>query len=208
MRRILIGVVAASLMLVGVAGPATARPSFAGPPAGGNAAAPAPGADSIADIAVAAEFNELVGALIYVDGELGTNLVGTFAEGTDQLTVFAPTDEAFEDLYELLSAVLDADITEIADVPPEVVLDVLLYHVTDGRRAANSVVPRVGERTVTSLLGETFQVRANLTIADGLTGVRDSDARIVDANIPASNGVVHVIDQVIVPASVVAALTD
>lgn len=205
MRRILIGVVAASLMLVGIAGPATARPGNAGPP-DGNAAAPAPSADSIAAIAGEAGFGELVDALIYVDGELDTNLVETFAEGTDQLTVFAPSDEAFEGLYGLLSTVLETEIDEITDVPAEVVLDVLLYHVTDGRRAANSVVPRVGERTITPLLGETFQVRTDGTIRDGLTGLRD-DAKIGPANLSASNGVIHVIDQVIVPPSVVAALT-
>ena len=207
MRRILIGVVAASLMLVGIAGPATAR-GHAGPPAGGNAAAPAPGDDSIAEVAIKAGFVELVGALAYVDEELEAGLVDLFLNGTDQYTVFAPTNEAFEGLYGLLSSVLDAEIDGITDVPAEVVLDVLTYHVTEGRRAANSVVPRVGERTITPLLGETFQVRTDLSIQDGLTGVRDGDAQIVGANISASNGVIHVIDQVIVPPSVVAALTE
>jgi uncharacterized surface protein with fasciclin (FAS1) repeats len=169
--------------------------------------APAPGADPIAAIAAAAGFDELVGALTYVDGELGVGLVELFRDGTDQFTVFAPTDEAFENLYGLLSAVLDAPISEVTDIPATVVLDVLLYHVAEGRRAANSVLPRVGTRTITPLLGETFQVRADGTIRDGLTGLR-TDAAITGANISASNGIIHVIDQVIVPPSVVAALTN
>lgn len=173
----------------------------------GNSASPAPGSESIAAIAIAAGFSELVGALVYVDDELETGLVDLFLNGTDQFTVFAPTNEAFEDLYGLLSAVLDAEIDEITDVPAEVVLDVLFYHVTEGRRAANSVVPRRGERTITPLLGETFAVRTDATIRDGLTGLRD-DASIVSANISASNGIIHVIDQVIVPPSIVAALTN
>jgi uncharacterized surface protein with fasciclin (FAS1) repeats len=168
--------------------------------------APAPGTDPIAAIATEAGFDELVGALIYVDEELDTGLVDLFLNGTDQFTVFAPTNEAFEDLYGLLSAVLGAEIDGITDVPAEVVLDVLLYHVAEGRRAANSVLPRRGIRTITPLLGETFQVRTDGTIRDGLTGLRD-DAAIVAADISASNGIIHVIDGVIVPPSIVAALT-
>ncbi len=177
--------------------------------------APAPGDDPIAAIAIEAGFDELVGALVYVDGELDTGLVDLFLTGTDQYTVFAPTDEAFQNLYGLLSAVLGAEINEINDVPADVVLDVLLYHVVEGRRAANSVVPPARSprsRTVESLLGETFDVRGNATIADGLTGIREYDAAILVGaglfNISASNGIIHVIDQVIVPPSVVAALTD
>ena len=170
------------------------------------ARAPAPSATPIAAIAIDAGFSELVGALAYVDTELDAGLVDLFLEGEDQYTVFAPNDEAFEDLYGLLSTVLDTEIDEISDLPAEVVLDVLLYHVAEGRRAANSVVPKRNARTITSLLGETFQVRSDLTIEDGLTGLRD-DASILSADISASNGIIHVIDAVIVPPSIVAALT-
>jgi len=170
------------------------------------ARAPAPSTTPIASIAVEGGFTELVAALSFVDSELDTGLVELFLEGTEQLTVFAPTDEAFEDLYTLLGSLLETEIDEVGDLPAEVVLDVLLYHVTEGRRAANSVVPRRVPRTITSLLGERFRVRADLTIEDGLTGLRD-DANIVSADISASNGIIHVIDKVIVPPSVVAALT-
>ncbi len=189
MRRILIGVVAASLMLVGIAGPATARPSFAGPPAGGNAAAPAPGDQSIAAIAIDAGFDELVGALVYVDEELDAGLVDLFLDGTDQYTVFAPTDEAFEGLYEFLG------VGGITELDAELVLDVLLYHVTEGRRAANSVVPPVRDRQITTLLGERFSVNSKGVISD----IFGQEANIVAPNISASNGVIHVIDTVILP---------
>ena len=85
-------------------------------------------------------------------------------------------------------------------------LDVLFYHVTEGRRGENSVVPKNGERQITPLLEEKFYVRTNGTIRDGLTGLRD-DATIITPDISASNGIIHVIDEVIVPPSVVAALT-
>jgi uncharacterized surface protein with fasciclin (FAS1) repeats len=168
--------------------------------------APKKGDDPIAAIAIASGFDELVGALQYVDSELGAGLVDLFLNGKDQYTVFAPNDAAFENLYELLSTVLNTEIDEITDVPAAVVLDVLLYHVAEGRRASNSVLPKNGERTITPLLEETFAVRTDGSIRDGLTGLRD-DAIIDTPNISASNGIIHIITEVIVPPSVVAALT-
>ncbi len=162
--------------------------------------------DPIATLATKAGFSELVGALAYVDDELGMGLVDLFANGRDQYTVFAPDNMAFDNLYGLLSVVLETSIDEISDIPAPVVRDVLLYHVTQGRRASNSVVPPVNNRTIESLLGESFDVRTDGTIEDGLTGLRD-DATIVMPDNFASNGVVHGINQVIVPPSVVAALT-
>jgi uncharacterized surface protein with fasciclin (FAS1) repeats len=171
-------------------------------------ATPEKGMESIAGLAVAGGYTELVGALAYVDLELGTSLIEMFSEGTAQYTVFAPTNDAFQDLYALLSSILSADIDEITDIAPSTVAAVLEYHVVNGRRAANSVVPRNGERTMTPLLGETFSVRTDGTIRDGLTALdlRD-DAAISAPNGSAFNGIVHEISQVIVPPSVVAALT-
>lgn len=152
-------------------------------------AAPAPGSASIAEIAIDAGFTELVGALVYVDTELGTGLVDLFLNGTDQFTVFAPTNEAFQNLYGALG------ISGITDLPAELVLDVLLYHVTTGRRAANSVVPPVRDRMITTLLGATFTVNRNAVITD----IAGQNANIIAANISASNGIIHVIDTVILP---------
>ena len=156
-------------------------------------AAPSPGGDPIAAIAIDAGFDELVGALVYVDEELDAGLVDLFLNGTDQFTVFAPTNEAFMNLYD----VLGEDVSGIRDLPAELVLDVLLYHVTEGRRAANSVVPRRGVRTIETLLGQTFNVTTDGSIEDALTA---TDADIIAPNISASNGIIHVVDEVLVPA--------
>jgi uncharacterized surface protein with fasciclin (FAS1) repeats len=150
--------------------------------------APAPGDESIAEIAIDAEFNELVGALSYVDEELDAGLVDLFLNGTDQYTVFAPTDKAFQNLYDAL------DVDGITDLDPELVLDVLYYHVTEGRRASNSVVPKKGYRTVTTLLEEKFKVNSG-----GMIMAIGNSANIVAADISASNGIIHVIDTVILP---------
>jgi transforming growth factor-beta-induced protein len=167
----------------------SAAPAFAAPPAPGSRGAPAPGDSSIAEIAIGAGFSELVGALAYVDAELDAGLVDLFLNGTDQYTVFAPTNEAFENLYTALG------VNGIEDLPPELVLDVLLYHVTEGRRAANSVVPPVRPREITTLLGAAFTVDRDATITD----VLGQEVSIVAANISASNGIIHVIDTVLVP---------
>lgn len=149
--------------------------------------APAPGDDPIAAIAIDAGFNELVNALLYVDEELDAGLVDLFMNGTDQYTVFAPTDAAFEELYETLDE-------KGISVSPELVLNVLLYHVTDGRRAANSVVPPKNYRTIETLLGESFTVNPEKEI----TAIGNT-ANIVVPDISASNGIIHVIDAVLLP---------
>ncbi|MGY5850174.1 fasciclin domain-containing protein [Salegentibacter sp. F14] len=151
-------------------------------------AAPAPGEDAIATIAIEGGFNELVDALLYVDEELDAGLVNLFLTGTDQYTVFAPTDQAFEGLYTALG------IDNIRDLPADLVLQVLLYHVTEGRRAANSVVPPKNYRTIETLLGESFKVNAQKEI----TAIGNT-ANIVAEDVSASNGIIHVIDGVILP---------
>jgi uncharacterized surface protein with fasciclin (FAS1) repeats len=182
MRRLIVAMLAASLMLVGIAPAATASPNRA----------PAPGPDPIAQIAIDNGFTELVGALVYVDEELDAGLVELFLNGTDQYTVFAPTNAAFEDLYDFLG------INEISDLPPELVLDVLLYHVTEGRRAANSVVPPRNPRQITTLLGVGFTVDNTGTITD-IFGQEASFVSPNLVNVSASNGIIHVVDTVLLP---------
>jgi len=188
------------------------RPDFAGPKNDDP---------SIAAIATAGGFTQLLGALAYVDDAFAgdpeyTPLVPLFSEGKDQFTVFAPTNQAFEDLLTFLNSGLGFSFTSLDEIPADLVLDILFYHVAEGRRASNSVVPKNGERTMTSLLGEDFFVRVDeymgmpeANIRDGLSdlGVRD-DATITGPDNSANNGIVHVIDAVIVPPSVVETLLE
>jgi transforming growth factor-beta-induced protein len=151
-------------------------------------AANRPGDQSIAAIAIGAGFTELVGALSYVDEELDAGLVDLFLNGTDQYTVFAPTNDAFLALYDALG------VDEISNLDAGLVLDVLLYHVTEGRRASNSVVPPVKPRKIETLLGVYFSVDK-----DGMITAIGNTAYIVTPDISASNGIIHVIDAVILP---------
>jgi transforming growth factor-beta-induced protein len=159
--------------------------------------APAPGDDPIAQIAIDEGFTQLEAALTYVDDELGAGLVDLFMNGTDQYTVFAPTDDAFEALYGAYGVDNINDLgTELGGA--ETILNVLFYHVTEGRRAANSVVPKNGMRTIETLLeGSTFSVESGETYPE-ITAVGNS-ANIISPNISASNGIIHVIDAVILP---------
>lgn len=150
--------------------------------------APAKGDDPIAALAIAGGFTQLVDALFYVDEELDAGLVDLFLNGTDQYTVFAPTDEAFEALYGVLK------VDGVRNLPAELVRNVLLYHVTEGRRASNSVVPPVRPRNIETLLGVSFSVNSEGQI----TAVGNS-AGIVSPDISASNGIIHVLDSVLLP---------
>jgi uncharacterized surface protein with fasciclin (FAS1) repeats len=148
----------------------------------------APGSSSIAEIAIGAGFSELVSALAFVDEELNAGLVDLFLNGKDQYTVFAPTDDAFSALYGALG------IDSITELPAELVLNVLLYHVTEGRRIAKSVVPPKNMRKIETLLGETFSVTSG-----GEIKAIGNTANIAAADISASNGIIHIIDAVILP---------
>lgn len=104
--------------------------------------------------------------------------------GKRQLTVFAPTDAAFE---KVPKATLDALLEDKA-----LLRKVLLYHVVAGKVAAKQVVMRDGAKTLTgarvvfSVMGERVFV---------------NDARVITPDIRASNGIVHAVNRVLIPPS-------
>ncbi|MFZ6035822.1 MAG: fasciclin domain-containing protein [Patescibacteria group bacterium] len=114
-------------------------------------------------------------------------LVDTLS-GTGPFTVFAPTDAAFATLPE---GTLD---TLLAN--PDLLSDVLTYHVVSGSVSAADVVNLTSAKTVQ---GE------SLTI-DTSDGVKVGTAMVTNTDIRASNGIIHVIDSVLVPESVSAEL--
>ena len=116
-------------------------------------------------------------------------------DGEDQFTVFAPTDAAFAALE-----AANPGITAQLVSNPDLLRSVLLYHATDGRRYSNSVVNPNNAKQVTMLSGGMITVTPGAMIIDADSlGLGSPNASIISANISASNGVIHVIDQVLIP---------
>jgi transforming growth factor-beta-induced protein len=141
-----------------------------------------PGDDTIAEIASSGGFDTLVQALGCTD------LVGAVADPEAELTVFAPSDEAFA------TAGLTPD-NICGAFPTETLKTILLYHVVGERRPSPSVV-RGKNKSITMLAGGSIfpSGRGSLTI-----NANNSSVNIVTPDILASNGIIHVIDFVLLP---------
>ena len=111
-----------------------------------------------------------------------SELVATL-QGDGPFTVFAPTDQAFADAgIDLAAFTTDEDIATLTDI--------LLYHVYSGAVNAADVTDGL---TVAMVNGDD----ASFTVTDGTVMV--GDATVTTADVMASNGVIHVIDKVLMP---------
>ena len=134
--------------------------------------------DIVATAVGAGSFTTLAKALTAAD------LVGTL-KGAGPFTVFAPTDEAFAKLpagtlENLLKPENKAQLRRI-----------LTYHVVSGKVMAADVVKL---RSATAVSGDTVSI----TVMG--SGVTVNSAKVVKTDIAASNGVIHVIDTVLIPS--------
>jgi uncharacterized surface protein with fasciclin (FAS1) repeats len=183
------GGIAALLLLSGCssdAEEATAPATSAAPSESAMASEPAmtePG--TIVDVAAGnPDFETLVAAVTAAD------LVETLS-GEGPFTVFAPTDEAFDALPE---GVLDA---LLLPENKDALTSILTYHVVSGEVMAADVT--AGD--VPTVEGSTIAITTE-------GGVKVNEANVTATDVDASNGVIHVIDAVLVPPTVdVAALT-
>ena len=133
----------------------------------------------IVDVAASAgTFNTLVAAV------KAAGLVETL-QGSGPFTVFAPTDDAFA---KLPKGTIDALLKD-----KEKLTAILTYHVLPGRVTSGDIV-KMGGGTPATVNG----APVNVTLRDGKVYV--DEARVVSADILASNGVIHVIDAVILPS--------
>ena len=145
--------------------------------------------DNIVDIAAANNNFDTVHAAIVAAG-----LADTLASADAQYTVFAPTDAAFNNLGEASPDLLAAAMAD----PKGALTTVLTYHVVAGNYSSAELL-EMG--TVTTLQGE------ELTITTRNDMVFVNDARVVSADVPAKNGVIHAINRVLLPEAVSAADT-
>lgn len=135
--------------------------------------------DVVGHAAANSNFTQLVGALGAASGNLTTVL-----SGTGPFTVFAPLNSAFEAI---------AGVT--AGLTPEQLSKVLTYHVAAGNVRSSALT---NGQTVTTVNGETFTVNIsgnNVTITDA----KGEIATVVLTDVQATNGVIHVINKVILP---------
>ena len=137
-----------------------------------------PGENLVETAVSAGSFTQLAAALV------ATGLDATLADG-GPFTVFAPTDDAF-DAFEAANPGVLGSLTEAA------LTDILLYHVVDGWVGAADLVDG---SSVPTLLTD-----ASLTI-DLSSGVVVNESSVVAANVLATNGVIHVIDEILLPPS-------
>ncbi|HEX8977373.1 MAG TPA: fasciclin domain-containing protein [Solirubrobacteraceae bacterium] len=142
-----------------------------------SASAPRTPAKNIVQTAVAAGSFKTLVSLVKRAGLAGA------LSGPGPLTVFAPTDAAFAKVPKATLAALAKDKAKLKAV--------LLYHVVKGRFTAARVVKH---RSLTTLEGGKLSIRTR----DGKVYV--NRARVIKANVVASNGLIHVINQVLVPA--------
>jgi uncharacterized surface protein with fasciclin (FAS1) repeats len=147
--------------------------AFAGSPA--NVEAQMATDDIVTTAVEAGSFNTLAAALE------AAGLVEVL-QGEGPFTVFAPTDEAFDKLPEGAVEALLAD--------KEALTRVLTYHVVAGRVTSTQVVELTEAETVAGITAP-IEVRSGDVYVGG--------AQVVTADVPASNGVIHIIDTVMLP---------
>lgn len=159
---------------------------------GSTALAAGPKGPNLVDVAVevnsdgpfAGAFDTLIAAVLAADPAVLQTLTGN-----GQHTVFAPTDGAFE-LLGITEDNLD-DLLNDGTLTVEGLTEILLYHVTHGRRYAEDVLASEQIR----MLNKSFVQQAGGVLTDNQGGM----ATIIVTNVPAANGVIHAIDAVLLP---------
>ncbi|KPF79710.1 beta-Ig-H3/fasciclin [Brevundimonas sp. AAP58] len=161
------------------------------PAAEATAEAPAAAAGTVVTVAQGnPDFTTLVSAV------QAAELVETL-NGPGPFTVFAPTNAAFEKIpaatrESLMAPAGKADLTGI-----------LTYHVVSGNVSAAALAEQItaggGSATLTTVQGGTLTARAEADGSITLTDAAGNTSRVVQADVAASNGVIHAIDTVVMP---------
>jgi transforming growth factor-beta-induced protein len=135
-------------------------------------------AETVVDVAIDNNFTSLTTAVVTAE------LLPALTDPLSEFTVFAPTDQAFDDL----AAALGTDINGILALPN--LAPVLLYHVVSGTvmstDLSNGLVPTL---------------EGNDILVDLTSGVMINNATVTTADVSADNGVVHIVDVVLLPGT-------
>ncbi|WP_394770831.1 fasciclin domain-containing protein [Lacisediminihabitans sp.] len=185
----------AAALVVGTAGPASAHNGGQTPPG------------SIVDVAVAASGggtpdNNPYDYDILVQAVLATGLAPVLSDTSRKFTVFAPNDQAFERLVQDLTGAAPASeaaalstITSALSIAQ--IKNVLLYHEVADRKLGPVAV--LTAHSLTMANGGVVKPRG-ITLRDANPAFRDPRLVLSAINIQASNGVIHTINRVLLPA--------
>lgn len=144
--------------------------------------------NSILEIVAASETHTQLEAFVNADADLASAL------GGNNLTLFAPNDAAFEKLRVTLG------VDDLNQVSPTVIGAVLRFHAVASVELRESFDE---DTELTTLQGENISFNANGNIA---TGGSDTDVEFVGDEILATNGVVHVVETILVPPTIFATI--
>lgn len=144
--------------------------------------------ETVVDIATSNEdFSTLVAAVVEAD------LAGALS-GEGPFTVFAPTNDAFAAALEALGITAE----ELLASPD--LASILTYHVVAGKLLAADVLAAVEAGNGTAVVETLNGASITVTVVDGMVMI-DGTATVTTVDLEAGNGVVHVIDAVILPPS-------
>ncbi len=157
----------------------------------------APAAPAAPDTATATESADLVDTAVAA-GDFGTLVTAVQAaeleetlRGDGPYTVFAPTDDAF-------AALPPGTVDELLADPTGDLAGILTYHVVEGEVMASDVAGLDGQEVVT-VNGTAFTVGVSEAGEVSLTDATGNEVGVVATDVDASNGVIHVIDGVLLP---------
>lgn len=148
-----------------------------------------PPSGNIVETAIASGLDSLVKAVLRATNAPGGDPTLASTLGSARLTVFAPTNAAFTQLLSALS------LTRIDDIPVATLLAVLRYHVVGGRAFSSDLVN--GSLTMLASGNTTVNLTGGAKITGNGNGGTASN--ITAVNITCRNGVVHLINRVLLP---------
>jgi uncharacterized surface protein with fasciclin (FAS1) repeats len=182
-----VGLVAASALAAGL---------LAAPASASNARATATIWDAVEG---SSDFSTLQLAIEVSDAQNGSSYEATLDNPAINVTVFAPTNAAFDKVADELNFDSAVDLA-VYLANAGLLDDVLAYHVVGADRPAASLVKRTDRSVATLLAGATITVTPNGTVRDAAPST--SDAAITATDIRVANGRVHVINNVLVPLAI------
>lgn len=167
-----------------------------------NPAPPEVELNIVATAQATSNLSTLVSALQKADESANNDLVAALS-GEGPFTVFAPTNEAFSDLLAQLDGFDSLDDFSSQQLQ-DLLAVILTYHVVPGAAVLSTDLS--DGQTITTLQGSTLDVSTTGGVFIG--DATSVDARVITPDVEASNGVVHIIDKVLLPQAILDELAD